>query len=152
MFYENVHWKKINGHERYKYQLIKDVMVYVGIFGYDIKTEWFHLRSDGVLVVFKGYAWDGSSGPTWDSLNTMLPSLAHDVGYQILREGLMLSPAAFGNDIDRYNVEFEKLRKRWDQVYYDKLIETKTWKIRAWWHYQGVRKFGRKSALPEFLK
>lgn len=149
MIFEGVHWKHVEGHERYKYQLLKDVMAWTGIFGFDIDTEWYRMRSDGTLLVKKGYAWDGSSGPTWDSNNTMLPSLVHDVGYQILRESQMV-PAT--GDFGAYNELFERYRKRWDEVYYDKLIETGTWKIRAWWHHKGVRLFGRKSALPEYLK
>lgn len=149
MIYEGIHWKRIEGHERYKYQLIKDVLAWTGIFSFNIETKYYRMRTDGTLLIKSGYAWDGSSGPTWDSNNTMLPSLVHDVGYQILRVSEMIPPEG---DYSDYNKLFEKYRLLWDEVYHDKLIETGTWRLRAWWHYKGVRLFGRKSALPEYLK
>ena len=42
-----------------------------------------------ILTVRKGYAWDGASGPTIDTDNTIKASLIHDVLYQAIREGVL---------------------------------------------------------------
>lgn len=39
------------------------------------------------LCICDGYAWDGASGPTYDSLNSMRGGLVHDGLYQLMREG-----------------------------------------------------------------
>jgi hypothetical protein len=72
--------------EGYKYQLAEDCSVMSGITGYDIKTEYIELRPSGILIVKKGYAWDGASGPTVDTLSSMSGSLYHDALYQLMRE------------------------------------------------------------------
>ena len=38
------------------------------------------------MIVEKDYAWDGPSGPTIDTSNSMRASLVHDVLYQAMRE------------------------------------------------------------------
>ena len=48
-----------------------------------------YLNPDGRLLIKKGYAWDGASGPTWDSPCTMRGSLIHDALYQLMRAGLL---------------------------------------------------------------
>jgi hypothetical protein len=42
---------------------------------------------DGGLVIYKGYEWDGPSGPAIDTDNFMDGSLIHDLLYQLMREG-----------------------------------------------------------------
>ncbi|MDD5538345.1 MAG: hypothetical protein PHF12_05210 [Candidatus Omnitrophica bacterium] len=41
------------------------------------------------MTIHSGYAWDGASGPTWDSKNSMIGSLVHDALYQLIRLGLI---------------------------------------------------------------
>lgn len=55
----------------------------------DIRTNYITLLMGGTLKVRKGYAWDGPSGPTWDSANSMRGSLLHDAAYQLLRMGYL---------------------------------------------------------------
>ena len=43
----------------------------------------------GVLTIQPGYAWDGPSGPTIDTPDSMRGSLIHDIFYQMMREGLI---------------------------------------------------------------
>ena len=50
-----------------------------------VETDYIILTPDGVLTIKKGYAWDGASGPTYDSKNSMRGSLVHDVIYQLIR-------------------------------------------------------------------
>jgi hypothetical protein len=42
-----------------------------------------------VLSLKAGYAWDGPSGPTFDTKTFMRGSLVHDALYGLLREGLL---------------------------------------------------------------
>ena len=57
----------------------------------EISNNMLVLKTSGLLLIQKGYAWDGPSGPTVDTKSSMQASLAHDALYQLMREGL-LSP------------------------------------------------------------
>ena len=52
-----------------------------------IYTDYCTLWPDGVIVIDEGYEWDGASGPTIDTDDTMDGSLVHDILYQLIREG-----------------------------------------------------------------
>jgi len=41
------------------------------------------------LRINVGYAWDGASGPTIDTKDSMVATLVHDVGYQLIRQGIL---------------------------------------------------------------
>lgn len=41
------------------------------------------------ITIFKGYAWDGPSGPTIDSKDFMRGSLVHDAGYDLMEIGAL---------------------------------------------------------------
>lgn len=47
------------------------------------------LTLDGLLIIHKGYPWDGASGPTIDTNETMRNSLVHDGLYELFRWGLL---------------------------------------------------------------
>jgi len=70
----------------YKYQLTKDEKIKTSIRGYEIDTQFIKLSKDGWLLIRKGYAWDGPSGPTVDTFSSMRGSLVHDALYQLIRE------------------------------------------------------------------
>lgn len=72
----------------YKYQLYETYVVKTGIEGFSCKTDFIHLFSDGTLVVYKGYAWDGATGVP-DVKFMMRGSLVHDALYQLIRLGLL---------------------------------------------------------------
>lgn len=84
--------RRIIFREGYKYQLgdtyehpLPDEFVHAR----PVEYPFYAIRPDGPnrkLVVKAGYAWDGPSGPTIDSLTFIRGSLVHDVLYQILRE------------------------------------------------------------------
>ena len=50
---------------------------------------YVHLDTSGNLTIYKGYAWDGASGPAIDSKAFMRGSLVHDACYQLIAEGLL---------------------------------------------------------------
>jgi hypothetical protein len=72
----------------YKYQLVDTYRVQVPIRpSVYIKTEFIDLTASGILIIKRGYAWDGPSGPTIDTKSSMRGALVHDALYQLLREG-----------------------------------------------------------------
>ena len=78
-----LHYKK----RKYKYQVYEDFSIQTGIRDIDAASDFIWLHPDGVLNISKGYAWDGASGPTWDTEDSMIASLVHDALYQLMREG-----------------------------------------------------------------
>jgi hypothetical protein len=97
-----------------------------------IVTDWIELDPDGTMRIFAGYAWDGASGPTYDSKSSMRPSLGHDASYQLIRMGL-LDP---------------KWREAADRAFRRQCGEDGKWSIRAQLWYQAVRLFAKPATDP----
>lgn len=114
----------------YKYQLLADYEIKIPILNRRITHPYMHLGPGGHLLIKKGYCWDGPSGPTWDTTNSMRGSLVHDALYQLLREAF-LSPV---------------WRKPSDLILRVILLEDGMSKIRAWVWYRSVRMFAAKYA------
>lgn len=71
----------------YKYQLHETYTIAVDIrLDTPIDTEYIGLDLEGNLRITDGYAWNGPSGPTIDTLSFMRGSLVHDALYQLMRE------------------------------------------------------------------
>lgn len=117
---------------RYKYQLMIPYLHDLEIHSYAVDTPYLKLDPDGRLEIKPGYAWDGPSGPTIDTLNFMRGSLVHDALYQLIR--LKVLPYSYKNQADRILQEI--------------CIEDGMSKFRAWYVYQGVKRFGGASATP----
>ena len=115
-----------------KYQLKEEHVAKTGIKGWDIDQPYMRLLPSGLLYIDEGYAWDGPSGPTFDTKSFMRGSLVHDALYQLMREEQL--PRTLRDLADRL------LRKH--------CIEDGMWRIRAWWVYQALRLFGAKNTLP----
>ncbi len=98
----------------------------------DIVTDFIELTTDGVLTVRKGYAWDGPSGPTFDSRSAMRGSLGHDALYALLRQSL-LPPSA---------------RDAADSAFSRWLEQDGMGKFRRWYWMRGVRNFAGAAADP----
>jgi hypothetical protein len=82
--------KKIYYKAGYKYQLYKTYFTETRIRPEScIETTWITLNEKGNLTIREGYAWDGPSGPTFDTLDSMRASLEHDAKYQLFRLGLL---------------------------------------------------------------
>jgi len=118
----------------YKYQLKETYVVAIEIKpSLAIDTEYIKLDVNGKLILNKGYAWDGPSGPTIDTLTLMRGSLVHDALYQLMREGQL--------DNNGYRETADRILQRICK-------EDGMWSLRAWWVYQGVRIFADPAADP----
>lgn len=122
---------KIYYRDGYKYQLAHGYSTRVSIRPQErIDHDFIALSTFGVLTIRRGYAWDGPSGPTFDTKNFIRGSLVHDALYQLIGEGLLpLSDRALAD---------EELRR----ICSEDGMST----IRAWWVYQGVHWFGDTAA------
>lgn len=122
----------------YKYQLKQPYSVVIPIKpGTAIASEFISLATDGTLSINRGYAWDGPSGPTIDTLNFMRGSLVHDALYQLMRER---------------HLDAATYREPADRLLQDHCKEDGMSSIRAWWVYQGVRFGGGPAADPDLDK
>ena len=126
----------------YKYQLHEDYRhpQQLSITASDkdnIITDYIELSTDGYLFIRKGYAWDGPSGPTFDTRNFMRGSLVHDALYQLMRQELI------DKDTSRDPADRELVRI---------CREDGMWGLRAWWVYWGVRLGGKLAADEKFRK
>lgn len=59
----------------------------VDIFGAPVKIPLAAMDADGLTTIYRKYCWNGASGPTIDTLNSMIGSLVHDFLYQCIRLG-----------------------------------------------------------------
>lgn len=85
----------------WKYQLSEMEKFQTGIIiPAEIITQYIYMEQDGTLRVKAGYAWDGMSGPAWDTRNTMRGGLGHDALYQLIRMGMF--PAARRDEADAF--------------------------------------------------
>jgi len=126
-------YERIAFRDGYKYQLVDAYCVATDLRPTaPIDTRWITLALDGTLTIREGYAWDGPSGPTVDSSCFMRGSLAHDAIYQLIREGAL--DASWKDTADRM---LQRMCR-----------EDGMTRLRAWWVYQGVARFGRAATLP----
>lgn len=93
-----------------------------------------HIPGTGgsVLTARSGYAWDGPSGPTLDTVDFLRGSLIHDCLYQLIREGV-LKPG------DRATA---------DRVLREVSAEDGMPGFRRWLDWAGLRLFGWAAARP----
>jgi hypothetical protein len=118
----------------YKYQLHDTYQIQTKIYpGVDVRCDYISLNRQGVLMIFKGYAWNGCSGPTVDDKTNQRASLVHDSLYQLLENALLP----------------QSCRKQADDLFYDILREDGMWLLRAKYYWFAVRKFGRGAAAPK---
>jgi len=111
---------------KYKYRLLADLVLQTNLRGYYARTEYVEIRDNGELVLRKGYAWDGPSGPTIDTASAMRGSAGHDALYQLI--SLRALPAS--------------CREHADQDLRTWCMEDGMSKFRADYWYDAVRAFG----------
>lgn len=118
----------------YKYQTEEDAVFFTGLqTDEQIEHDYISLSTSGVLLIKEGYAWDGPSGPTLDTKNSMRGSLAHDALSQLMRQGLLDT----------------RLRKDIDEYFHKCLIQDKMTPERASVWYWMLRLFGSESVKPK---
>jgi hypothetical protein len=126
--------KLISYRKGYKYQLAEDYTVQTKLRPVQaIETRYILLSVDGLLTIENGYAWDGASGPSFDTRDSMRGSLGHDAKYQLIRMRLL-----------DYSAKVIA-----DQELYDDLVEDKMWRWRAAYWLKSVETFGYISLAPE---
>jgi len=121
----------------YKYQLAESCTVTMPdlpVRTREIDTDYIWLGDANLLIIKKGYAWDGPSGPTIDTKDFMRGSLVHDALYQLIR----------GNHLDKneYRVLADK------ELYRICREDGMSW-VRANVVYYTLRVFGNPAARPE---
>lgn len=95
-------------------------------------NPFFLVLPSTALYIFRGYAWDGASGPTIDTKSSMRGSLLHDVIYQAIRLEILPADCRLLADLLLYRV----------------LIEDKMWPLRAQTWFLMVREFAASSIEP----
>lgn len=120
----------------FKYQLATTYEFATGSATNPLTTEFIDMDASGLLTIRHGYAWDGPSGPTFDTASAMRGSLVHDALYQLLRMKL-LEPV---------------WRHRADEIFYKLCLEDGMWKIRAWYFKKGVDMFAAGAARASARK
>ena len=114
-----IHYK-----EGYKYQLTRDYAVWTGIHPLgNITYPFFTIGEDGWLRVKAGYAWDGASGPTFDTKSSMRPSLVHDCFCQAAKDGW---------------IDYKEFSPQYNQLFKSMCIEDGMWPLRAYLWQAGV--------------
>jgi len=116
----------------YKYQTSRHYHIMTAIKGYSIHLPFITLEESGLLTISAGYAWNGASGPTWDTLNSMIGSLVHDVLYQLIR----------------LNLISEDYKEYADQLLHDLCTEDGMYSWRADYWRWAVLNFGEGSCKP----
>ena len=117
-----------------KYALTQDYTFFCGIVGNAVRTRWVVLDNDGWVTVKAGFVWDGCSGPTYDSANTMLAGLGHDALYWLMRHTSLLS----------------KYWRRHADDHFDKVLKRSGMSVaRRWYYHEAVKAFGGPSANPK---
>lgn len=111
---------KIKYVDGFKYQLAQDYLISTPIVGTVIVDDYFTLNMNGDLVIHRGYAWDGASGPTFDTASSMRASLVHDVFCQVMRDK---------------RLSYEKWQNKVNDLFEKMCIEDGMWAWRAkLWH------------------
>jgi hypothetical protein len=126
--------KQIKYKAGYKYVIAEDYGCQTSVRpGVLMSNDYLSLGAEGFLVVRKGYAFDGASGPAMDTPSFMRGALHHDALYQLMREGLLSDD--FRKQAD---IELRKVCR-----------EDGMTKFRAWYVYNAVRMFGSSSAQKD---
>jgi hypothetical protein len=121
----------------YKYQLAETYEASLPFHpSQSISVQFITFERDGVLTIRSGYAWDGPSGPTFDTKNFMRGSLVHDVLYQLIRNKWLP----------------EEFRAKADDLLKQHCLEDGMSKVRAWYVHRAVSRYAMSAADPQNAK
>lgn len=112
---------KIHYIEGMKYWVAFDVPpIKTPIIGVRIVDRFFILEEDGTLWIFAGFAWNGASGPTFDTKSSIGPSTVHDIFCICMRDG---------------RLDYDKWQDTVNDFFRQQCIEDGMWGWRAsLWH------------------
>ena len=102
--------------------------------GYAGEAGFIRFDKAGRITVYPGYVWNGASGPTIDTSDTICASLGHDVMYELMRAG---------------KLPFFIFKEVADLWFYRRLLLDGTLDFRAWAWYRAVVLCGNASCNPE---
>lgn len=129
----------------YKYRLAEAYVIQTAIRPMKhIATDYAVLGMDGVLIIDKGFSWDGASGPAVDTKSMIRASLLHDCLYRLMKDGFLSLKwrKAADKEFRRiYSEDVNEVKRPWYSSWIKHLGPA-----RAWWAFKGVREFGRSSA------
>ena len=126
-----IQYRKLN---RYKYQLMRSFSINTHIKTKEnIILPLISFTKHGTLTIRKYYCWDGPSGPTFDTKTFMRGALVHDALYQLMREK---------------QLDYKIYRAPADELLRKLCREDGMSKVRVWYVYHSVSKFGSGSAKP----
>ena len=135
--------KQVTYRAGYKYQLAEPYEEQLLIYpAQEVGTEWISLAPSGKLLIAAGYAWDGPSGPTIDTSNSIRGSLVHDALYQLIRLK-KLSP--------RFRVMADEIYERicWEDTAEAAWGWRHLLQARTWIQFRALRLFGAGATEPE---
>ncbi len=116
-----------------KKQLTEDAVFEIDILpSKDIVTEFVELGADGILLIKRGFFWDGASGPTIDTPSVHRGACIHDALYRLFQKGHLTE---------------ESDRRKADRILYDYLRHDGMWKFRAKVWHRSLRRWGMKSSM-----
>lgn len=127
---------KIHYKAGYKYQFTRDYSCYTGIMlPHDIVRDFYTLTADGWCHIKKGYAWDGPSGPTLDTKDSLRASAIHDCYCQAAKDRL---------------IDYDTFSPQYHQVFKDICLEDEMCSPRAWvWHHAVIIGRGGDPEIPD---
>lgn len=116
----------------YKYQLEETAYIQTGIKPQEkITTRFITLMPNGLLIIVRGYAWNGADWPVIQTDDTVEASLYHDALYQLIRLGSLCS----------------LWRDAADRLYRKVAIDAGMPHVRAQSHYIALKLFGEPASL-----
>lgn len=118
----------------YKYQLKSNVVIQTPLLPGTPRfiQGYVFLDTDGVLMIYRGYAWDGcTNAPDTDS--NMLAGLVHDALYQMMQEDVL-------------DKSFKPMA---DEMLRDIMISQGSFKATADLFHLAVKEFGNKHMEPK---
>ena len=100
--------KQIKHRAGYKHQLYGEENVFVQLVYIRpterIVTPYCTIETDGWMEIKSWYAWDGASGPTWDTPTCDRGSLVHDCVADCIRDGYLPFETWKLNDKELFNI------------------------------------------------
>jgi len=128
--------KEILYTDGFKYRLEDTAYFKTSITGFSGCTEYITIHANGWIEIKAGYCYDGPSGPTIDTDDSLRGSLLHDALYELMRKGI-LSPLC---------------RKSADKELWRILREDGMNRIRADAWYYAVRELGSDNINPNNIR